>query len=44
MEELVDEGLKTQINKMTENCQEKMQETLQTIINDSNGNVIFVII
>lgn len=44
MGELVDEGVKTKISKMTDTCQEKMQETLQKIINESNGNVIFVII
>lgn len=44
MGELVDEGMKTKIAKMTGTCQEKMQETLQKIINESNGNVIFVII
>lgn len=44
MGELVDEGMKTKISKMTENCQEKMQETLKKIINESKGNVIFVII
>lgn len=44
MGELVDEGMKTKIAKMTVTCQEKMQETLQKIINESNGSVIFVII
>lgn len=44
MGELVDEGLKTKIGKLTENCQEKLQETLQKIINESNGNIIFIII
>lgn len=44
MGELVDEGMKTKISKMTESCQEKLQETLQKIINESNGSVIFVII
>lgn len=44
MGELVDEGIKTKVGKMTDNCQEKLQETLQKIINESNGNVIFVII
>lgn len=44
MGELVDEGVKTKISKMTDACQEKMQETLQKIINESNGSVIFVII
>ena len=42
--ELVDEGMKTKISKMTDTCQEKMQETLQKIINESSGSVIFVII
>ena len=44
MGELVDEGMKVKISKMTEECQEKMQETLKKIMNESNGNVIFVII
>lgn len=44
MGELVDEGLKTKIGKMTDSCQEKLQETLQKIINESSGSVIFVII
>lgn len=29
---------------MTETSQTKLQETLQKIINDSNGGVVFVII
>lgn len=42
--ELVDEGMKGKIAKLTDECQLKLQETLRKIINDSKGNIIFVII
>ncbi len=42
--ELVDEGMKGKISKLTDECQQKLQETLRKIINDSKGNIIFVII
>ena len=42
--QLVEEGIQTKIGRMTDDSQSKMQETLQKIINDSNGGVIFVII
>lgn len=42
--ELVDEGMKGKISKLTDECQLKLQETLRKIINDSKGNIIFVII
>ena len=42
--ELVDEGMKSKIAKLTDECQQKLQETLKKIINDSKGNIIFVII
>lgn len=42
--ELVDEGMKGKIAKLTDECQQKLQETLRKIINDSRGNIIFVII
>lgn len=42
--QLVEEGIQTKIARMTDESQSKMQETLQKIINDSNGGVIFVII
>lgn len=42
--DLVDEGMKGKISKLTDECQMKLQETLRKIINDSKGNIIFVII
>ncbi|MBQ1189044.1 MAG: hypothetical protein IIX57_01355, partial [Lachnospiraceae bacterium] len=34
----------TKISQMTEDCQSKLQDTLQKIINDSNGGMICIII
>lgn len=42
--DLVDEGMSTKVSKITDECQLKLQETLKKIINESRGNVIFVII
>lgn len=42
--QLVEEGIQTKVARMTDESQSKMQETLQKIINDSNGGVVFVII
>ena len=41
---LVNDGISAKVDKMTEESQMKMQESLQKIINDSNGGVIFIII
>ncbi len=42
--QLVEEGIQTKVARMTDTSQTKLQETLQKIINDSNGGVVFVII
>ena len=44
IQQLVDEGISTKINKMTDESQLKLQETMQKIINDSNGGIICIII
>jgi stage IV sporulation protein A len=44
IEQLVDDGINTKINKMTDESQLKLQETMQKIINDSNGGIICIII
>ena len=36
--------MKGKIAKLNDECQLKLQETLRKIINDSRGNIIFVII
>ncbi|MBE5960260.1 MAG: stage IV sporulation protein A [Lachnospiraceae bacterium] len=42
--QLVDEGISTKINRINEDSQMKLQETMQKIINDSNGGLICIII
>lgn len=44
MKQLVDEGIATKINKMNDDSQQKLQETMQKIINESNGGLICIII
>lgn len=44
VEQIVDDGISAKINQMTDQCQQKLQDTLQKIINDSNGGVICIII
>ncbi len=42
--QLVDDGISTKINKLTDESQLKLQETMQKIINDSNGGLVCIII
>ena len=42
--QLVEDGISTKINKLTDDSQLKLQETMQKIINDSNGGLICIII
>lgn len=44
VEQIVEDGIHAKINQMTEDCQMKLQDTLQKIINDSNGGMICIII
>lgn len=44
IKQLVEEGMQSKINKMTEDTKQKMQQTLQKIINESNGSVICIIL
>ncbi|MBP3339327.1 MAG: stage IV sporulation protein A [Lachnospiraceae bacterium] len=44
IEQIVNDGIKTKIDKMSVETQGKMQETLQKITNDSKGGVICIII
>ena len=43
-EQIVEDGMQAKIAQMTEDCQMKLQDTLQKIINDSNGGMICIII
>ena len=42
--QLIDEGIYTKVSKMNEETKERMQETLQKLLNDSKGGVICIII
>lgn len=42
--QLVDDGITSKMNKLTDDSQLKLQETMQRIINDSNGGLICIII
>lgn len=44
IEQIVDDGIQAKISQLTEDCQMKLQDTLQKIINDSNGGMICIII
>lgn len=44
IEQIVEEGIQGKIAQMTDDCQQKLQEAMQKIINDSNGGMICFII
>ena len=44
VEQIVEDGMQAKISQMTDDCQSKLQDTLQKIINDSNGGMICIII
>ena len=44
IEQIVEDGIQAKVNQMTEECQKKLQDTLQNIINDSNGCMICIMI
>lgn len=44
VEQIVEDGMEAKIAQMTDDCQQKLQDTLQKIINDSSGGLICIII
>ena len=44
LHELVNEGLQTKLNKMPEEAQLKLQETLERIVNEGSGGLICIIL
>ena len=44
IQQIVDDGIQAKVSQMTDDCQQKLQDTLQKIINDSNGGMICIII
>ncbi len=44
IEQIVEDGIQTKITQLSDGCQVKLQDTMQKIINDSNGGMICIII
>ncbi len=44
IENLVDDGIRNKITMITEDSQMKLQDTMQKIVNDSNGGMVCIII
>ncbi|MCR5701322.1 MAG: stage IV sporulation protein A [Lachnospiraceae bacterium] len=44
VEQMVEEGLISKSNKINDESQIKLQDTMEKIINDSNGSMVFIII
>lgn len=44
IQQIVEDGIQAKVSQMTEDCQMKLQDTLQKIINDSSGGMICIII
>ena len=42
--ELMEDGIRTKIQQMDDECQIKLQDTMQKIVNDSKGGMICIII
>ena len=42
--ELVEDGIRSKIASMDDECQLKLQDTMQKIVNDNNGGLICFII
>ena len=44
IEQIVEDGIQAKVSQLTDDCQMKLQDTLQKIINDSSGGMICIII
>lgn len=44
VQQLVEEGMENKVNRLTDESQLKLQETIQKVINDSNGGLVCIII
>lgn len=42
--QLVEDGLRSKINKINQESQQKLQDTMEKIVNDSNGGMVCIII
>lgn len=44
VEQLVEDGIQGKIERLGDECQTKLQDTMQQIVNDSNGKMVCIII
>ena len=44
VEQMVEEGLISKSNKINDDSQIRLQDTMEKIVNDSNGGMVFIII
>ncbi len=44
IEQLVDDGIRSKLAMMGEECQQKLQDTMKKIVNESNGGMVCIII
>lgn len=42
--ELMEDGIRHKIEKMDDECQQQLQNTMQKIVNENNGGMVFIII
>ncbi|MBO5247070.1 MAG: stage IV sporulation protein A [Eubacterium sp.] len=42
--ELMEDGIRTKINRMDDECQLKLQDTMQKVVNDNNGGLVCIIL
>ena len=42
--QLVEEGMENKVGRLTDESQLKLQETIQKVVNDSNGGLVCIII
>lgn len=44
IEQMVDEGIRTKLSSIGEECQQRLQDTMRKIVNDSKGRIICIIL
>ncbi len=44
IKQLVDDGMNSKVNKINQESQQKLQDTMEKIVNDSNGGMVCIII
>ena len=42
--ELMEDGIRNKISRMDDECQMKLQDTMQKVVNDNNGGLVCIIL